>query len=92
MARMATTQPEVAFAIALVGATFAIGGLAFAAVCRNPRPFELVAIFTAYVSTQGAPILDVMVAPDTTLAIHAVALPVFAVLALVLWPRMRPAH
>jgi hypothetical protein len=92
MARMATSLPEVALAVALVGATLAVGGLAFAAACRNPRPFELVAIFAAYVSTQGAPILNVAVAPNTTLAIHAVALPAFAVLALVLWPRMRPAH
>jgi hypothetical protein len=89
---MATSLPEVALAVALVGATLAVGGLAFAAACRNPRPFELVAIFAAYVSTQGAPILNVAVAPNTTLAIHAVALPAFAVLALVLWPRMRPAH
>jgi hypothetical protein len=92
MVRMATSLPEVSVAIALAGATLAIGGLAFAAVCRNPRPFELVAVLAAYISMQGSPVLNVMIAPNATLAMHAVALPVFAVLALALWPRMRPAH
>ena len=92
MARMATSLPEVSLAIALAGATLAIGGLAFAAVCRNPRPFELVAVLAAYISMQGSPVLNVMIAPNATLALHAVALPVFAVLALALWPRMRPVH
>jgi hypothetical protein len=92
MLRMASVQPDVALAVALAGASLAIGGLALAAVCRNPRPFELLAIFVAYVSAQGAPVLNVMAAPATTLSIHAVVLPVAAVLALALWPRMRPAH
>ena len=92
MARMATSLPEVSLAIALAGATLAIGGLAFAAACRNPRPFELVVVLAAYIGAQGNPVLNVMVAPNTTLAMHALALPVLAVLALALWPRMRPAH
>jgi hypothetical protein len=92
MARMATSLPEVSLAIALAGATLAIGGLAFAAVCRNPRPFELVAILVAYISAQGEPILNVISAPNSTLAIHAVALPVAAVLMVALWPQMRPVH
>jgi hypothetical protein len=92
MVRMATTLPEVAMAIGLAGATLAIGGLALAAVCRNPRPFELAVVFVAYISAQGEPILNVMTAPNSTLAMHAVALPVAAVLLVALWPRMRPAH
>jgi hypothetical protein len=92
MVRMATAQPDVALAIALAGASFAIAGLAFAAVCRNPRPFELVAVGAAYASLQGAPILNVLAAPRATLAIHAVLLPAFIVLAIVAWPRMRPVR
>jgi hypothetical protein len=92
MVRMATTLPEVALAIGLAGATLALGGLALAAACRNPRPYELAVIFIAYISAQGEPLLNVMAAPGTTLAIHAVAVPVCALLVLVLWPRMRPAH
>jgi hypothetical protein len=92
MARMALSLPEVSLAIALAGATLAIGGLAFAAVCRNPRPFELVVVLVAYISAQGEPLLNVMTAPNSTLAFHALALPVLAALALALWPRMRPAH
>jgi hypothetical protein len=89
MIRMATTQPDVALAIVLAGASFAMAGLAFAALCRNPRPFELVAIGAAYVSLQGEPILNVLAAPRSTLAIHAVLLPVCIALAVALWPRMR---
>ena len=92
MVRMATTLPEVAAAIALAGATLALGGLALAVVCRNPRPFELLAVLAAYISAQGEPILNVVVAPNSTLALHAVAVPVAAVLLLALWPKMRPAH
>jgi hypothetical protein len=91
MARMASTQPDVALAIALCGATLALGGLAFAVACRNPRPFEIVAVLVAYASAQNAPLLNVTTDTATTLAIHAVLLPVFAVVALALWPRMRPA-
>jgi hypothetical protein len=89
MIRMATTQPDVALAIVLAGASFAMAGLAFAALCRNPRPFELVAVGAAYVSLQGEPILNVLAAPRSTLAIHAVLLPVCIALAVALWPRMR---
>jgi hypothetical protein len=89
MLRLASSQPEVAAAIALAGASRAIAGLAFAALCRNPRPFELVAVVVAYISLQGEPILNVIVAPRSTLAFHAVALPVCVALAVALWPRMR---
>ena len=91
LVRMAAVQPEIALAIALAGATIAIAGLALAAACRNPRPFELLAVFVAYVSAQGEPWLNVATAPATTLAIHAVALPLCALVAVALWPRMRPA-
>jgi hypothetical protein len=90
MLRMAAAQPEVALAIALAGATFALGGLAFAAVCRNPRPFELLAVLAAYISAQGEPWLHVTKAPATTLSIHAVAVVVALALLAVAWPRMRP--
>jgi hypothetical protein len=92
MARMAAAQPTVALAIVLAGASFALCGLALAAVCRNPRPFELAAVFAAYVSLQGEPWLNVVAAPDQTLALHAWLLPVAALLVVAFWPRLRPAH
>ena len=89
LARMAIAQPTVALAILVAGASLAMAGLAFAALCRNPRPFELVAVFAAYLGLQGDPVLNVLAAPASTLALHAVALPVCAAVAVVLWPRMR---
>lgn len=89
MARMASAQPDVALAILVAGASFAVAGLALAALCRNPRPFELLAIGSAYISAQGEPILNVVASPASTLAIHAVLLPVCVAIAVVMWPRMR---
>ena len=89
MIRVGSTQPDVLLAIVLAGASLAAAGLALAALCRNPRPFELLAVGAAYVSLQGEPVLNVIAAPATTVAVHAVLLPVCAVVAVALWPRMR---
>jgi hypothetical protein len=91
MARMSLADPQVAMTIAIVGASLAIAGLAFATACRNPRPFEITAVFAAYIGMQQSPVLHVLVAPSTTLAIHSVALGVGLAVLIALWPKMRPA-
>lgn len=80
--RLAISEPLAALATLLVGASFALWGLACGALVRNPRLFELLALAAAYVSVQGGVVLNVLVAPAETLRWHLPSLP-FALV--VLW-------
>lgn len=73
--RLALQQPAAALALAMAGVSVALWGLALGALFRNARPFELVLVSAAYVSVQGALVLNVLVDPLATLTGHALALP-----------------
>jgi hypothetical protein len=73
--RLAFSHPQAALATLLAGASIALWGLASGALLRNARLFELVLLGACYVSAQGALVLNVLVAPGTTLAWHATFLP-----------------
>lgn len=83
--RLAVQQPEAALAVAVAGASVALWGLALGALFRNARPFELVLVLSAYVSVQGALVLNAMVDPALTLAGHAMALPLALMVLVLAW-------
>src|SRR5688500_2270094 len=87
MIRMAVTHPQAALATLLVGASLALWGLASGALFRNARLYELVLLGACYVSAQGALVLNVLVAPATTLAWHAALLPAALLLLAFGWQR-----
>lgn len=91
MLRLATSAPTAALATALAGLSIALWGLASAALCRNPRPFELALVAAGYAGVQGALVLDVLREPATTALWHAALLPVAAAVLLVAWPRLQRA-
>ena len=73
--RLAVAYPQAAFATLVAGISIALWGLACGALFRNGRLFELLALMAAYVSVQGALVLNVIVAPMDTLRWHLLALP-----------------
>ena len=73
--RLAVAHPQAAFATLVAGISIALWGLACGALFRNGRLFELLALIAAYVSVQGALVLNVIVAPMDTLRWHLLALP-----------------
>lgn len=91
MLRLSIMQPAAAATTALAGVSIAVWGLACAALCRNARPFELALVLLAYVSTQGALVLDVIRAPATTALWHAALLPAGVALLALGWPRLQRA-
>jgi len=83
--RLAATHPGAAVATLVAGASLAVWGLASGAVFRNARPFELVLLVAAYVSAQGALLLNTLTAPETTLLWHALSLPLAVAVLAVAW-------
>ena len=89
--RLFATAPLSAVAVLVVCASIASWALSLSAACRNPRPFELLLLVAAYLSTQSVPIFDIALAPQATAAWHAVLmLPAWVVLAWA-WPRLASA-
>ena len=80
--RLAAMHQQSALLAALVGASFALWGLACGALVRNARLFELLGLSAAYLGMQGGALLNVLAAPADTLRWHAQGLP-FALV--VLW-------
>jgi hypothetical protein len=76
MLRMAASEPTIALATLVVGASIALWGMAVGAVARNGRPFELVLLAVGYGGMQGAALINVIVAPADTLRWHLLALPI----------------
>jgi len=83
--RLTLQQPTAALATCVAGASVALWGLALGALFRNARPFELSLLAVAYVSAQGALVLNTLVAPQTTLAWHAASIPMAVALLVVAW-------
>jgi hypothetical protein len=86
--RLLAADPTAAMAALVVIASIASWSLAFGALCRNPRPFELLLVATIYMGLQGASLFALDAHAPQTLAWHALALlPAWALLAWA-WPRM----
>ncbi len=89
--RLIGSQPTVAFAILAVGASFALWGMATSALARNGRLFELIALSVAYAGLQHGALSYVLVAPETTLRWHLVALPMALALLFVAHWKLLPS-
>lgn len=88
LVRLLVTAPLAAAAAVAISLSIASWGLCFGALCRNPRPFELLLIGAAYAGIQGAALFDLSVDPQATALWHAIALlPAWMLLA-VAWPRL----
>jgi len=88
LVRLLSTDPVSALAALVVVASIASWGLALGALCRNPRPFELLMVASIYMAIQGASLFALDAQAAQTLAWHAMALlPAWALLAWA-WPRM----
>ena len=88
IARLAFQEPVQALAALAVTVSLASAGLAFGAVCRNARPFELALVAAIYVATQGATLFNVQSAPIATLLLHLAVATVSWVAIAVAWPRL----
>lgn len=88
MLRFYASQPQVMLAVLAVGLSLALWGMAMAAVMRNGRLFELIALAAAYVGIQGAQVLNVVVDPAATFRGHLLMLPLaLGLLAVAGWSR-----
>jgi hypothetical protein len=86
--RLLAGDPMAALAALAVIASIASWGLALGAICRNPRPFELLLVAAIYLGIQGASLFALDAQAAQTLQWHALALlPAWALLAFA-WPRM----
>lgn len=83
--RLGVQQPAAALALAVAGVSIALWGLALGALFRNARPFEMALVAAAYVSVQGAMVLNATVDPAATLTGHAIAMPIAIMLLLGTW-------
>ena len=63
-------HPATSAAAFAIAASIALWGLASAALTRSSRPFELVFITAAYVTTQGLPWLDAAARGDAVTLAH----------------------
>lgn len=71
LARLLAAAPLEAFSALVVLASIASWGLALGAVCRNPRPFELVLVCAVYLGIQGATVFAFGAHAPQTLLWHA---------------------
>ena len=86
--RFAVQAPLAAVAALAAGMSLATWALALAALSRSPHPYELAASVLAYLGLNGSAVLDVTAAPLSTLAMHAIGLPLAVAL---LWPAWNAA-
>ncbi len=85
--RLLVIQPQAALAALVAGVSLVAWGMALGALFRNGRLFELLLLAAAYVSVQGAFVLNVAVAPGTALRWHLLALPCALALFALAWRR-----
>ncbi len=85
--RLLASHPEIAAALLLTAASVAIAGLAIGALCRSPRPFELLLVMLAYAGVQGQTTLNGVLHPEATTSQHLLIAPIVAVLLALVWPR-----
>lgn len=84
--RLSIFEPTMLLALAMTASTVALAGLVIGMVCRNPRPFELLLVASAYAGVQGNPLLNPVADPGANIMLHAILLPVLLVLLVVSWP------
>lgn len=87
LALPALLRADAATALALLAASASVAviGLALSTACRNPRPFELMLVFLAYIGVQGDPILNPFADPALSLSRHAWLLPAGLALLAIAW-------
>jgi hypothetical protein len=90
--RFAVSEPIIALTILAVGASLATWGMALAALSGTQRVFELLFCLLAYMSIQGAPILNAFTSPALTVHWHLALLPIAALVLLAMWPSLRRVH
>ena len=83
--RLGVQHPMAAVAVAVAGASIALWGLALGALFRNARPFELALVAAAYISVQGALVLNALADPIATLTGHAIAMPIAMLMLVGAW-------
>ncbi|GAB6195756.1 ABC transporter permease [Lysobacter xanthus] len=88
LVRLATSTPVGALAAAAVAVSIASCGIAFGAVFRNSRPFELALVALVYVALQGATLFDVGAVASTTIATHVAAIALAWIAIAGAWPRL----
>lgn len=86
--RFGVAEPLPTLALLLTAAGVATAGLAIGALCRNPRPFELLMVMLAYIGVQGDGLLAAVAQPEWAIARQALLLPAMAIVLLLCWPRL----
>lgn len=85
--RLSLGSPLTLLALLMTAASIAVAGIAVGVACRNPRPFELLLVASAYAGIQGHALLNPTTDPASTIALHGILLPVFCVMLVALWSR-----
>ena len=86
LVRWSLQSPAVALSLLVTALGVALAGLALAAVCSSPRPYELAMVFLAYLGVQGAGPLAFHLATPSATAITALATLALGALLLLTWP------
>ena len=84
-------SPPVALSLLVTALAVALSGLALAAVCRSPRPFEMAMVFLAYLGVQGAGPLAYSLATPLAMAITALVTLALGAMLLLAWPGVNRA-
>ena len=86
--RLLLSAPETAAILLLVASNVALAGLAFGAICRSARPYELLMAMLAYAGVQGLGPLAAFAVSGTMLMWQLIALPALAALLFLVWPSL----
>jgi hypothetical protein len=86
--RLAAQTPAMALSLLATAAVVALSGLALAALCRSPRPYELAMVFAAYVGVQGGGPLAFQARSAAMLPTIAAVAGACAVVLVLAWPSL----
>jgi len=86
--RLIDDKPFAVIATLTAIASIAAIGLCLGALCRNPRPFELLMVGTVYACLNGATVFDTVGQPNFTLSVHVAGLALAAAVLVWAWPRL----
>ncbi|MBW8366970.1 MAG: hypothetical protein K0M70_03825 [Arenimonas sp.] len=86
LVRWSLQSPPVALSLLVTALGVALAGLALAAVCRSPRPYELAMVFLAYLGVQGAGPLAFQLTTPTATAVTALVTLALAAVLMLSWP------
>ncbi|TZF90204.1 ABC transporter permease [Cognatilysobacter lacus] len=87
--RLGATSPAGALAAVVVIVSIASCGIAFGALFRTARPFELALVALVYVALQGATVFDA--GAGATLLGHLAAIALASIVVVTAWPRLARA-